>query len=113
MHESFGSDFLPSACNERKRIVPKISGGESLSKERKAAPDGVEFELARTRHDRLIYKHQLRRQLLNSLDPYQRAIFYQAIKPRPRKRLERALIRLLVIFDRVDEIVADSESARR
>ena len=58
----------------------------------------------------------LYRQLLNqfvaTLDPYQRAIFYQTVTPRPRKRLERALVRLLVIFEKVDELVAKSESAR-
>src|SRR5262245_35180924 len=40
---------------------------------------------------------QLLNQFLNSLDPFQRAIFFLSVTPRPRKRLERALTKLVVL----------------
>jgi hypothetical protein len=55
---------------------------------------------------------QLWKQFVNSLDPYQRALFYQTIKPRPRKRLERALVRFLDVCEKIDIVIAKSESAR-
>jgi hypothetical protein len=57
--------------------------------------------------------NELRRRLWDqftqTLDPHQRRHFYRLLAPKSPKRIERALTRLLLVFERVDQLLAESE----
>ena len=57
--------------------------------------------------------NELRRRLwdqfVRTLDPHQRKHFYKLLAPRSRKRVERALFNLLVVFEKVDQLLVRSE----
>ena len=52
-------------------------------------------------------------QFMRTLDPHQRRDFYRLLAPYPRKRFERALVRLVLTFDKADQLLAESQSARQ
>jgi hypothetical protein len=58
---------------------------------------------------RNVLRRRLWDQFVQTLDPYQRQHFYRLIAPYPRKRFERALIKLVVALNKADELLAASE----
>jgi hypothetical protein len=60
-------------------------------------------------NQRNVLRRRLWDQFVRTLDPYQRQHFYQLIAPYPRKRFEKALMNLLIVFEKVDKILAESE----
>jgi len=61
--------------------------------------------------------NELRRRLwdqfVQTLDPHQRKHFHKLLAPRSRKRVERALTNLLIVFEKVDQLLAQSEPPPR
>ena len=60
-------------------------------------------------NQRNVLRRKLWDQFIKQLDPYERERFYQLIAPYPRKRFEKALMNLLIVFEKVDKILAESE----
>ena len=58
---------------------------------------------------RNVLRRRLWDQFVRTLDPYQRQYLYRVIAPYPRKRFERALMKLLVVLEKADKILAQSE----
>jgi hypothetical protein len=58
---------------------------------------------------RNVLRRRLWDQFVRTLDPYQRQHFYRLIALYPRKRFERALIKLVVALNKADALLAASE----
>jgi hypothetical protein len=58
-------------------------------------------------------RRRLWHQFVATLDVHQRRHFYRLLAPKSPKRIERALRNLLIVFEKVDKILAASEAAGR
>jgi len=53
-------------------------------------------------------RRRLWEQFAQTLDPYQRRHFYRLLAPKSPKRIERALMKLLIALENADKILAAS-----